>query len=468
MLALPDQITSALSNIPEYTDFLTLEELQANSENLIRQYSDTVRREYIGRSEEGRPLEMLVVGDIRPLEEFKPPYRRTALGVGVPHPEEVCGALAVDYTAEYFARNPAALQELGIDTYLGIKVADVDGFLLNKAGLKDPSPRKSVESFYRPPYYNQFELSFPITGHPELSYDRPTKAAQAVAEVIDVWQPIVMASFHNSKVERGGYYMANRHIQAFGAMALELSRYCDMPLMEGLAEQVYATNYSPGVYSHASVYADYAYRKARGEAMSNAHGALSFDYLMQRVPQASHILTEMPAFAWRPNPNEADRPSGITASLAMIRASRQLRADARFLDKMLERLPFADNTSDSPPSPRLATVQFHAKEFDRYGKSRIDKLVQDSRADTRIITQADAFERQHVQPLLALKGYMSILAGLADEAERPKEAALLRQRIDRGFAAMEAGGELRLRPIRNSVGMQVGGMLGAMALQSGE
>ena len=72
MLDLP----ALLARVPDHREFLTLEELRQSSQELVGRFPRMARLETVGASREGRPIEMLTIGD----------GSKPALLVGVPHP----------------------------------------------------------------------------------------------------------------------------------------------------------------------------------------------------------------------------------------------------------------------------------------------------------------------------------------------------------------------------------------------
>src|SRR5439155_3222044 len=76
-----------LSDVPRYTEFMSVAELSASSRELARRFPKLVTLQAIGTSLEGRPLELLTIGN----------GPRKALLFGTPHPNEPIGTLTLEF-----------------------------------------------------------------------------------------------------------------------------------------------------------------------------------------------------------------------------------------------------------------------------------------------------------------------------------------------------------------------------------
>jgi len=149
--------------VPEHREFLTLEELQRSSRALVAEFPGVARLEDVGRSAEGRPIELLTIGD----------GPRSVLLVGVPHPNEPIGTLTAEFLARLFCENAALREHLGVTLHV-VKVADPDGLVLNEGWFKGAfSPLRYALNYYRPPHREQVEWSFPVS-YRSLQFSTPS------------------------------------------------------------------------------------------------------------------------------------------------------------------------------------------------------------------------------------------------------------------------------------------------------
>ena len=100
-----------LNAIPDYKEFLTLEELNASSASLAAAYPDVVSEFEMGKSTEGRPIMGLKIGE----------GSKNALIFGCPHPNEPIGTMLLEHFTKALAENEELRREL--DYTCGIPTA---------------------------------------------------------------------------------------------------------------------------------------------------------------------------------------------------------------------------------------------------------------------------------------------------------------------------------------------------------
>lgn len=116
-----------IDGIPDYTAFLTADELDENTRKLAQAYPETTSVFEIGKTREGRSLLCLKIGS----EE------KHALMFGCPHPNEPIGTMFLEYFTKCLAQDAELRRELGYTWYI-VKVWDVDGLVKNEGWLKGP------------------------------------------------------------------------------------------------------------------------------------------------------------------------------------------------------------------------------------------------------------------------------------------------------------------------------------------
>ena len=105
-----------MADVPDYREFMTVAELSASSRDLARRFPKLVTLQTIGTSTEGRPIEMLTIGN----------GPRKALLVGTPHPNEPIGTLTIEFLSRRLCEDDDLRDDLDF-TFLMIKCADPDG-----------------------------------------------------------------------------------------------------------------------------------------------------------------------------------------------------------------------------------------------------------------------------------------------------------------------------------------------------
>ena len=118
-------IADILQTIPDYQEFLTPKELHQSSLQLVEEFPDIAQLREIGTSTDGRPIEMLTIGQ----------GSRIALLFGVPHPNEPIGTLSLEFLSRLLCERRDIREQLDT-TFLIVKVIDPDGLALNAGWLK--------------------------------------------------------------------------------------------------------------------------------------------------------------------------------------------------------------------------------------------------------------------------------------------------------------------------------------------
>lgn len=106
-----------LAGVPDHQEFLGLGALGERARALAAEFPGLARLETVGRSAEGRPIELLTVGH----------GRRPVLLVGAPHPNEPIGTLTIDFLARALCEQDELRARLDVTLY-AIPVSDPDGF----------------------------------------------------------------------------------------------------------------------------------------------------------------------------------------------------------------------------------------------------------------------------------------------------------------------------------------------------
>ncbi len=121
----PTEITELFEgvsrSVPDLTDYPTLREIRAASRRLTQEYVGTITVETVGSSAEGRPVELLRIGD-GPI---------SLLLLGAVHPAEPIGVLTLDLLIAALCVNGNLRKRFRHCTFLFIKVADPDGVIHN-------------------------------------------------------------------------------------------------------------------------------------------------------------------------------------------------------------------------------------------------------------------------------------------------------------------------------------------------
>ena len=188
-----------LEEIPDYKEFLTVEEMDESSKKLAEQYPECVSVFEIGKTREGRSLNCLKIGE----------GQHTALMFGCPHPNEPIGTMMLEYFTKSLAEQPELRKELDYTWYV-VKAWDADGLKLNEKWLKGPYTLYNYSrNFFRPAGFKQVDWTFPID-YKELHFHDTIPETKAMMELIDQIHPEFIYSLHNAGF--GGVYLSLIHI----------------------------------------------------------------------------------------------------------------------------------------------------------------------------------------------------------------------------------------------------------------
>jgi hypothetical protein len=249
----------------------------------VERFPAQVTLREIGRSTEGRKIELLTIGR----------GRRRALLVGVPHPNEPIGTLTLEAVSEILAANA----ELDW-TFSIIKVADPDGLHLNQGWLKGPfSLVRYALDYYRSPPHEQVEWGFPIH-YKTLRFDAVPNETKAVMAAIEETRPDLMYSLHNASF-CGVYFYASRRVDPLFARLHQAIAKESLPLHRGEPEVPYIEPFCDGMYPLFGVRDTYDFIQKHGTedpARIITSGASSHDHLESIVPGAFSLVSELPYF----------------------------------------------------------------------------------------------------------------------------------------------------------------------------
>ena len=282
MLDLP----AILARVPDFQEFLTLDELRASSRALVEEFPGTARLETVGASSEGRPIELLTIGDgVRP-----------ALLVGVPHPNEPIGTLTLEFLCRLLCEDADLRRRLDA-TFHVVKVADPDGFVLNEGWFKGRfSPLRYALDYYRPPHREQVEWSFPVH-YKTLRFATPSAETQAVMRVMERVRPEFFYSLHNAGFCGVYFYVSAQRPALFEAFHALVAGQ-GLPLHRGEPEVPYLRTLAPAIYALFGIDETYDYlaRTLGEDPAPLIEAGTSSDDWLRGVTDAFSLVCELPYY----------------------------------------------------------------------------------------------------------------------------------------------------------------------------
>jgi hypothetical protein len=186
-------LETVVAGLPDYQDFLTVDELQQFLQGLKERNRELVTLNVVGRTELGNPILELKIGQ----------GTKHALLFGFPHPNEPIGSLMLCYLAEELSLNKR-LRDYYDFTWHIVPCADPDKARINEGWFKGKlTLTKYARNYYRPPMDKQVEWTFPVSCK-KYKFSTPTPEAQALMKIIDNNTIDFSFGLHNS--DFGGVY----------------------------------------------------------------------------------------------------------------------------------------------------------------------------------------------------------------------------------------------------------------------
>jgi len=436
-------LNKILQAIPDYQDFLTLDELHRSSARLVEEFSQLARLQVIGASAEGRPIELLTIGR----------GKRTALFLGAPHPNEPIGTLTLEFLSRLLCERSDLREQLDC-TFLIVKASDPDGLALNEGWFKGAfSPLKYALNYYRHPQDEQVEWGFPIH-YKTLHFTTPPAETRAVMQLMEQHRPVFLSSLHNASF-CGVYFYLSRRLPALFPQLHQLVADHALPLHNGEPEVPYIQAWDKAIYPLFGAREGYDFlEKNLGEdpAPYFSTGTSSDDYLKKLVPQALSLICELPYYT---DPIlEETTPAGISRREAMAEGMRRTEATVRILESHFLAL------YDQLPQNRL----FHSvAEYLRRTPKRLAAQRKSLEAPeyTEEATRAQAFDVRVCRSFhcLLYLGELYRLAMAVGEKDRAEE---MRMHIVERMAQIEGESTLQILPLRKLVAIQAGSSLLAL------
>lgn len=275
-----------LKNIPDYKEFLTVEEMDNSSKALAEKYSDVVEIFEMGRTRANHPLYCLKIGQ----------GKENALMFGCPHPNEPIGAMMLEYFTEELAKNQELRDAMDYTFYI-IKSWDADGTKLNENWFKkEYTLYNYARNFFRPAGHKQVDWTFPVD-HKNLHFTESIPETKAMMTLIDEIKPKFIYSLHNAGFG-GTYWYITHDIKEKYQQMRESAIKNGVPLNLGEPEAPYCIAMAPAVYKNLGIQEEYDYLEKYGvenpEQLIKV-GTCSADYALKKYDSLT-LLTELPYF----------------------------------------------------------------------------------------------------------------------------------------------------------------------------
>lgn len=448
--ALPDPawIDRWLDTVPEYTRFLTVDELYRQAHASAQQHPDLVQVRTVGQSSEGEDIPMVTVGT-GPVP---------LLFYACPHPNEPIGAMLVSHLIDTLVAHEQL--RAGFTWHL-LPCVDPDGTRLNEAWFSGPfTVRHYAEHFYRPPGVEQVEWTFPVR-YKRFTFDAPVPETQALMTALEDVRPAFVYALHNAGFG-GVYYYISHDTPAVYPELYRIPEALGLVLAQGEAEIPWAVEFSPAIFKNTSVAEAYDYYERFTDldpVTQIGSGGSSGDFLATLgEPQALTLITELPYFQ---APAVADNT-----------LTRETRRDvllsgvhrAETLTRQVEAL-YAPVRSRMTLNTRLfrAFDLFHQHYLQSAGSRR--QAIENDPATLNPATVAQRVDALYVSLFYQLLIYSMLVRAIgeqrsaADLPELQQAQTQLKHLLDAGLEDIESNLDYSPISIRKAVQAQFGALL---------
>jgi hypothetical protein len=418
-----DLFREVISSMPDYADFLTVDELHGALRGLEAAHPELVTLSVIGETDSGNPIYEFQIGR----------GSRHALLYAFPHPNEPIGSVMLHHLTRQLAENRSFLEYFDYTWHIVI-CADPDRARLNEGWFKgDLSITKYARNFYRPPAHQQVEWAFPVS-YKDYRFDAPTAEARALMRIIDAYPIDFLFSLHNSGFG-GAYYYWTRDVPELYPPLYAFIAQQEIPLHLGEPEGPFLEKLDDGVMfrspSFSEIY-DYleAYSPMPPRELLNS-GTSGEDYARRRR-EALGVTCELPYFYDR-RINDTS-PSGMSRRRANLGGIQYQSEILRFI---------ADNYEEAKPllttrPPFLDVIE----ELVRTGEAAIVTMESAVRTDPeyeRQATIAEMWDALYVWKFYALLNLGQFLRLLEHERAEVGDAfpQRMRRMLDASLAMFE-------------------------------
>ena len=447
------ELEAALARVPDYDRFYTFAEMLDSAHGVAASHPDLVSIERVGSSTEGRPIEMVRIGD--------GPQR--LLLYALPHPNEPIGAMLVQFLLEELVANEALRR--GRSWYL-LPCVDPDGTVLNEGWFAGPfTVRNYARHFYRPRSVEQVEWTFPIS-YKTFRFDDPIPETRALMAALERVRPHFVYSLHNAGFG-GAYYYLSHDVPTAYATLHELPRSRDLFLSLGEPEMPWAVELYPAVYRSPLVTAAYDHYERFGPPGKDPAeliqgGASSFDYLRTLgLTDTVTLVTELPYF--QSAAIQDTRPAGMTRREVVLAGVAKAAELVAVLKRALERVrPHVD-----PTERFFRTVDSFAAYFDTHLETqrRWAETAEGMDEPATVAQRADElYVRTFYRLLIVSMLRRSIESHLraVDNPSLSDALADLEEHLDRWADEVETNLGSSAIPIKRLVEVQYGAMLAVL------
>lgn len=438
---MPGWLLPALSRIADRERLATLEEQREAVSMLAATHGSKLHRRMLGRSAEGRSIELLTVGQ----------GGKSILVVGGPHPNEPVGGVSILSLLGLLLGDEALCQNTG-STWHFIHCIDPDGLARNARWIQRPLSLTSyLDDYFRPAFHQQPEYTFPLAGS-GFGADRSTPENVVWQRALELTRPSLQVSLHNADIGGAFFLLSERHaglskqlVTLAAARSIEISSFGE-PLAD-------LEPFDRGVFAFPDIGA--MARAASSPTEPGVWGWTAGDSSagFGRRMGTQSLVPEVPLWNATPLEFNGKDPSNLGGLLVgYLECAREL---SRMLDRHTGSVTSSVRPEDAPWSHSVLEGRQHAA----HQVAMIDKLLQsEARALATTFASVDAC-MMSLQLRLFLLRSAATLRALARRRGFVQVVDECDEFIQRGVSWMEATARIEPARIADLAAVQVGAAL---------
>ena len=393
-----------LSGIPDYKEFLTVDEMDESSRRLAAEHPDCVELFEMGKTRQGHPLLCLKIGS----------GSRNALMFGCPHPNEPIGTMMLEYFTKNLAENKELRDELDYTWYI-VKAWDADGLRLNEKWLKGPYTLYNYSrNFFRPAGHKQVDWTFPVD-YKELHFHDTIPESEAMMKLIDDIKPSFIYSLHNAGFGGVYWYITKPMPEIYEEMYAAANSQ-QVPINFGEPESPSCVAFAPAIYANLGIETEYDYLEKYGGGINPADvigsGDCSSSYAGARYDSFT-LLTEMPYF-YDERIKDMSESDTVRRDAALQKLDWQDRTSAFLRETLAISQQYMD-----PENPFMLAV----KAFTKGGSSDATrKMIAENPDFAKKATVAEKFDNLCASKFYKYLSYGQLLRANETELEKMDKA----------------------------------------------
>jgi hypothetical protein len=393
-------IKKIIDRVPDYKEFLTVEEMDSNSKKLAEKYPDIVEIFEMGKTRENNSIYCMKIGN----------GKKNGLMFGCPHPNEPIGAMMLEYFTEELAKNKELREKLDYTWYI-VKSWDVDGTKLNEKWFKGPFTLYNYSrNFFRPAGHQQVDWTFPVD-YKNLHFHETIPETKAMMNLIDEIKPKFIYSLHNAGFGGVYWYLTDDTKDIYDDLK-NAAKKQNIPLNLGEPEAPFVEAYEPAIYKNLGIQQNYDYLEKYGvenpEKVINA-GTCSADYAIE-VADSFTMLTELPYF-YEERINDLSE-ADITRKEAVLKRIEFDEDSNKFIKETMNNI---ENYLDKKNPFKLALEAFTDSEK---SNEATKKMIEENEEFLRNATVAEKFDNLYISKFYKLLSYGLLVRASESELEK--------------------------------------------------